>query len=135
MVIVAGLVFIFPGCHKGPGLPSPVSVTGKITLKGQPVDSANVSFTAISEGLPGDLRYVEGKTDASGEYTLANVYPAEYLVQVVKVDPSAAPADLEQAVADPSANSPFAAYGNESPLRAIVKPDATRFEFELSPKK
>lgn len=137
-VMFVSLVLVSAGCQRGPALPTPVQIAGKITLKGKPVDSASISFTAISAGLPSKYRYVQGKTDANGEYSIPKVYPAEYLVQINKSDPAAAtaaPVAPEQAVANPFENSPFAPYGNESPLRALVQPDATRFDFELAPKK
>ncbi|HWL10610.1 MAG TPA: hypothetical protein VNQ76_19545, partial [Planctomicrobium sp.] len=130
-VILTVLTFLSPGCSQERRLPTPVQVTGTITFEGKPVDSVNVLFAAISEGLPGKYRYAEAKTNASGEYTVPKIYPAEYMVQVIKVDPSAAPADAEQGPAVPLASAEFAPYGSESPLRAVVNSDATQFDFEL----
>jgi len=135
MLFATILAVVSSGCSRGPSLPEPVSISGKLTLKGKPVDGATISFSAISEGLPGNRRYAEGKTDANGEYSIPDVSPAEYMVQIFKADPSAAPSNPDQVIANPAANSPFAAYGNESPLRAIVKSDSTHFDFELDGKK
>lgn len=134
MIALTGFVLINAGCNKGPKLPSPVPVTGKIMLKGKPVEAVTVAFSAMSGGLPGDLRHVKANTDAQGEYSMPKVYPAEYLVQVFKIDAST-PTDPAQEVADPFANSPYAAYGPDSPLRAVVTKEATRFDFDLDPTK
>jgi hypothetical protein len=133
-ILLGILVLIMVGCRRGPELPEPVAISGKITLKGKPVDAAIVAFTAISEGLPGEFRYAEATTDANGEYKMPRVYPAEYQVQVLKPESRKEP-DPNHVVANPSAKSPFAAYGEESPLRAFVKKDALRFDFELSTKR
>ena len=77
------------GC--GDGALKTYSVTGKVTLKGEPVVGATVSFTPKVEGQ-GDGAYA--RTDDKGFYKLqttqgrvdAGTTPGEYYVTISKVD-------------------------------------------------
>jgi hypothetical protein len=65
MLFLAAL-FILCGCSQEPYTLAPVS--GKVTLDGQPLADAYVSFQPLEGRDPGPGSY--GKTDAQGEYTL-----------------------------------------------------------------
>jgi hypothetical protein len=104
-----------------------VTVTGKVTLDGKPVEKARIIFHSVSGKLPAELRTVQADIAADGSYKLANVYPAEYMVQVQDTTPP----DAKMAAAEP-APSPLNKYGSESPLRAKVPSDKNEFNFELS---
>lgn len=106
------------GCGEKHG--SPVKITGKVTLAGQPLADANVTFHATDK-LPAELRSRMGKTNAEGVYTLSDVYPGEYTVMVQKfaataADPGAAPAMVAM-------NDPLKKYGAESQLKKSVGDD------------
>lgn len=116
------------GCGKSVDLGAPVEVKGTATLDGQPLDKTTVGFTAISKGLPAKYRYVSATTDASGNFTIPQVYPAEYSV-TLNQDAAAAPAAKDAAVAG---NPKLAKYSVNSPLKANVSKDSTTFKFEAT---
>ena len=67
VLFTSGLVcLIAVGC--GPGGPQLGTVTGRVTLDGQPVTNGLVTFTPVEGG-----RAASGKTDASGQYELVGV--------------------------------------------------------------
>jgi hypothetical protein len=116
------------GCGQSVDLGAPVKVTGTATLDGTPLDKTTVGFTAISKGLPAKYRYVSAITDASGNFSIAQVYPAEYSV-TLNQDASAAPAAQDAAV---PGNPKLAKYTVNSPLKANVSKDSTTFKFEAT---
>jgi hypothetical protein len=66
----AALLLAVAGCS-GPKLDF-AEVEGKVTLAGQPLSGAIVTFYPDSEGTE-QLPYATGKTDPSGAYALTNV--------------------------------------------------------------
>ncbi len=125
---VAGLLLFMAGC--GPSLGRPETVTGKITLSGMPVADANVTFYAQDNTLPAAVRTKSGTTDAQGAYSIAEVYPGEHQVRVEKIaysadNPGSAPAEGPPA-------DPLARFGGDSPLKAKVSAEETKFDFELA---
>lgn len=122
------------GCG-GEDLPEPVAVTGKITMGGNPIDNATVAFSAISGELPPKYRYLTTTTDNNGRYQIDKVYPTEYQVSVIKT--AEPPANISGDMVMANTNvSEFAAYGDSSPLRAMVSDSTSAFDFELkAPKK
>ena len=62
------LALLAAGCRE-PEPPARVPVTGIVTIEGQPVPSAVVTFYPLFEGFGGEV-IAEGVTDASGRYTL-----------------------------------------------------------------
>ena len=78
LAVGAGLV----GCGGEPGL---VTVTGKVTYKGQPVAKGQIYFTPEK----GSARAAESPLDASGTYRLGTfdvgdgAYPGRYQVSIV----------------------------------------------------
>lgn len=63
------LALLAAGCGE-PEPPARVPVTGIVTIDGQPVPSAVVTFYPLFEGFGGEL-IAEGVTDTGGRYTLA----------------------------------------------------------------
>jgi len=80
LILVVGTI----GC--GQGRPKTVPVSGTVTLDGQPVDGASVTFYPASGGRP-----AMGTTDAQGNFTLTTfekgdgAIPGTYNVTVTKV--------------------------------------------------
>ncbi|MDY3554606.1 hypothetical protein R5W24_003732 [Gemmata sp. JC717] len=66
--LCAAALFGAAGCGGG----GPVSVSGAVTLDGQPVEGASVSFTPAA-GDGGGVGGSYGKTDAQGRYALKTV--------------------------------------------------------------
>jgi hypothetical protein len=83
--VLAGLVF-FVGCGDKAGSVGTVPVTGLVTLDGQPVTGAAVSFSPTDKGG----RAAVGTTDDSGRYTLTTMksgdgaVPGSYTVMITK---------------------------------------------------
>jgi hypothetical protein len=71
------------GC--GSGRPTPVRVTGRVTLNGRPVDAASVTLMPERGGRP-----ASGTTDSAGGFTLSTfavgdgALPGDYAVTVTK---------------------------------------------------
>lgn len=87
------------GCSGGDMLP----VEGTVTLDGEPLEGAAISFVPAEGGRP-----CSGQTDAQGHFTLASyvagdgVPPGEYKVTVIKLDArrQATAAPTEEGAAD-----------------------------------
>jgi hypothetical protein len=67
-LLLAGITLVALGCGK-PEPPARVPVSGIVTIDGQPVPSAAVTFYPLFEGFGGEV-IAEGVTDAGGRYTL-----------------------------------------------------------------
>ena len=87
---IGGVVFIAaPGC--GPSGPEMGSVTGKVTLNGQPVSKGMVTFVAIEPNRPN----ATGMLKSDGSYSLTTTefgngaLVGEYKVAVSGKDPEA----------------------------------------------
>ena len=84
----------FPGC--GSGGPTPVPVTGVVTLDDNAVEAATVTFSPQFEGSP-----AMGTTDKEGKFTLKTqplgegALPGKHLVSVRKVTMSGVQADQD----------------------------------------
>lgn len=84
------------GCSGGGGADvGAVSVSGTVTLDGQPVEGATVAFSPAGQGA----RSASGKTDGSGKFTLTSVeagdgaVPGSYAVVITKITGGAAMQD------------------------------------------
>ncbi|NLX56342.1 MAG: carboxypeptidase regulatory-like domain-containing protein [Planctomycetaceae bacterium] len=120
--MVAGLLCL-PGCGSSVGA---VSVTGTVTLDGEPVEGASVVFVPEGKG-----RMASGKTDSSGQFKLTTqkvgdgAVPGKYKVGVSKLKSGGVDARK------PDPNSPEgvmlagAPVGNGAPAMP---------EFEIPPK-
>ncbi len=110
VVVFALAVAVLVGCGGTKSEIKTVPVTGVVTLDGQPVAGATVTFSPKSA----DGRAASGITDQSGRYTLTTAgagegaVPGSYAVAITKVA-------AQQAA---PANDPRAAGGNLSPEEA-----------------
>lgn len=121
------------GC--GDGGPRLVSVTGKVTVDGQPVPSAIVTFNPTGAGGSNSL----GKTDASGNYKLEfsqdkqGALVGDYVVEIVTKKISKADLPDDGSVVDQSNFVEIPAkYRKRGALTATVKDQANTINFELT---
>ena len=73
------LLALVPAC--GPGLGSPSTVTGRVTIDGEALNGAIVTFHCTQERTA-DLRTFTTTADENGQYTIEKVYPGSYRVGV-----------------------------------------------------
>lgn len=111
------------GCGNSYG--TPIAVTGKITLAGQPVTKARIIFRSSDTKLPGELGTLVAELKPDGTYSIEKVYPSEYVVMLESTGGMDA---TKSAVPPPS---PLASYGATSTLRAKVAADKKVFDFDL----
>lgn len=77
--VCLALATMLIGCGPGETRPRTIEVTGVVTLDGQPVEAATVSFISASGGSA-------GITDANGRFSLVNgAAPGRYDVTVTKM--------------------------------------------------
>lgn len=119
VLLACGLI----GCGENYG--TPVTVTGKVTVAGKPVEKARIIFRANDKKLPGELATVVSELKPDGTYSVEKVYPAEYTVMLETTEVMDATKGAE-----PPPN-PLSAYGPTSALRAKVAADKKQFDFEL----
>jgi hypothetical protein len=121
-------LFVMIGGCGGPDLGRPATVTGKVTVDGQPLVNATVTFHCTG-GLPAEFRTARGTTDSSGAYKIAKVYPGTYTVSAVEAASGAAAADpgMQNASAEDTLR-PVA--GGE--LRVDVKSETVTFDVPLT---
>jgi hypothetical protein len=107
-------------------------VSGKVTLGGQPLPNALITFSPTAEGGSSGV----GQTDSEGNYTLsyaAGVRGAQEGENVVRI--------TTYREADPDAEPPQAAvpekvpakYNSKSELKVEVKSGSNTFDFPLEP--
>jgi hypothetical protein len=90
----------------------PISVSGKVTLDGQPLTELTVIYHNTG-GLPAELRTQRARTDAQGTYSLAEVYPGDYTILFEQT--AAAPEDPGMAPATESAtDASLAKYSGDN---------------------
>jgi hypothetical protein len=92
--LTAGIMFASVGCGSGTKAAKTEQVEGLVTLDGQPVPDATVTFVPVQDGVGAAAA---GRTDAEGKYRLtalvtgahaeggAGTLPGEYYVGVMKV--------------------------------------------------
>jgi hypothetical protein len=106
------------GCGSGIELGT---VTGKVTLNGEPVEGASVEFQPVESGSPS-----YGTTDAWGEYRLmytadkAGAIPGEH---IVRIHAAGTP--------DPNADEQDAEGEQIGEEQVTVEPGRNSFNFEL----
>ncbi len=121
------------GCSKKPAGPKCHTVTGTITLRGQPLDGATVLFRAVTGPYSG-----AGRTDASGRYSLSSQFgegipEGEYTVTVTKYEEVASPESEDEVAPPPRLLTPLKyAQAETSGLRAAVKPGPNTIDFDLT---
>ena len=83
------------GCSDGPTGPATVPVSGTVTLGGQPLDGATVTFQPVTGSSP-DAKPAQTVTDEAGKFAASltlldgsskpGLVPAEYSVTVAKME-------------------------------------------------
>ena len=126
-VMVPLLAFGLVGCG-GSSLPSPVPVSGTVTLNGKPVDAAVVTFIGAAGARSGS-----GKTGTDGTFKLTTINtddgapPGEYVVTISKVEAkvSGPAVDVTKGQFGPAyeAGMGAAAKGNMASLQKNLLPE------------
>lgn len=120
--VLIAMFFSAAGCGSRSDL---ASVTGKITLDGQPLANAFVVFAPTSQGTSS-----RGKTDAEGRYEMMfsdrekGAWIGENLVRINTGDVGSGD------VAGPKERVP-AVYNEATTLKVEVKPGTNAFDFDL----
>lgn len=138
--VACGLIWV-SGC--GPGRPKTVPVTGTVTLDGQAVEGASVTFAPEAGGRP-----ALGTTDKDGKFTLKTfeerdgALPGKHKVTVIKKETTGFLADkdgLSGGIAPGGIQEKWIVprkYSdpNSSGLTADVQPGMGPLEFKLTSK-
>ncbi len=106
------------GC--GPNLGTPSSVSGTVTVDGQPLEGGKVNFVR-TQG-PVEQRSAQGTTDASGQYKIEKIYPGTYQVNVL---PAVMPNPEKE-----SAEMPFSPPPGGR-LEAKIGPEKATYDIKL----
>ncbi|HZN35118.1 MAG TPA: hypothetical protein VFB80_14920 [Pirellulaceae bacterium] len=129
---VLAAISLVAGCLGG----NAASVTGAVTLDGQPLTTGDVSF--YPDGSPGAAAY--GQINAEGKYTLstgtaAGLSPGKYVAVVVATKPLPPPKDPYAPEVPPERITP-AKYAtvSTSDLHVEVKPGANDLPLSLKSK-
>ena len=129
-LLFMSLLSLSTGCAKGPELGD---VTGRITLEGEPVEAAYVTFLPM---FPGGMELV-GKTDADGNYdvqysaTRKGIPPGKYQILLSTLDDIKNPNGSNTKV--PERFHPIY-VNNDSPLTFEVVPGENDASFDASKK-
>src|SRR5690606_22638877 len=125
--VVAGVMIVSIGCgDTGPDLGTPVDISGKVTLDGQPLSDVTLNFYNSGEGVPAEQRAFQGKTGTDGTYSIEQVYPGAYQVSVQPGDAGDA-GEGEDVIAEDQ--GPLARYQSGSELNATISETQTTFDF------
>jgi hypothetical protein len=128
---VLGMVAMTAGCGGGPAAPPLGTVTGTITLDGEPVEGMSVIFT------PSDSRSSTGMTDKDGNYDLDfdNTHKGAaigmhkvHIALRLEADPAMLAAG---GAAGPPKKIPTR-YNDQTTLERDVKAGENTFDFELT---
>lgn len=110
------------GCG-GPSYGTPVKVSGKVTVGGQPAKDVNIIFQA-KENLPADKRTAQAEVNTDGTYEIASLYPADYevfLQSSVSVEPK-----MAAAIPTTPAGGALPVTETGAPVTKPVKVDAAK---------
>jgi len=131
LVLLSGLLFL-AGCKPdGYAELGLVAVTGKVTLDGQPLPSANVAFESP------DKRLATGVTDAEGKYALMydsetpGALPGPKVVRITVADVGVEGGGGAEGAASAGKERIPARYNRQSELQADVSPSQKTFDFDL----
>lgn len=113
------------GC--GSGGPPSGTISGKVTLNGQPLSTGVVVFSNAAAGIAADA-----ELNASGEYRLDTPIPAGPYDVAVQPPPPPPPDQLEQAAARPKSPIPEKYLTPEtSGLKATIQAGKNTADFAL----
>lgn len=115
------------GCAAPPtlSLGDPVSVTGTVTMNGEPASGVEVIFSRKGIDAPPEYLSVSALTDAAGIYKMERVFPAEYRVMFYRRIAN------QEAEAALKKRDPYEQYGTQSRLKVSVGAGMTEHNFEL----
>ena len=114
VLLVVTALAVLPGCGSNADLPDLGQVTGTVTLDGQPLAEASVTF----EPQAADVKGSSGTTDENGKYELmftADAKGAAVGSHKVSIEKMPSAENMDQMVAIP------AKYNMETTLTADVK--------------
>ena len=94
--VLLSFLALTSGC--GPDLGSPTTVTGRITVDGEPLGGATVVFHCVGE-REAEFRTFTATADGGGQYTIEKIYPGSYRVGVGEPAPGAGEEDPGKASA------------------------------------
>ena len=120
--VIALTVLVSAGCG-GPSYGTPVSVSGVVTLDDKPLPNALVTYNCTEAREP-EYKSFMTTAGADGKYTLDNVYPGSYEIQVAEAAPAVEPG-MESATAGQTLQ-PVAGE-----LKTEVGTDAHTFDIRL----
>jgi hypothetical protein len=69
-LLACGCIGLTLGCSGGPKLPPLVSVTGKVTVAGQPATGGNVGLLPVDKGTLPEGVVASGPIDGTGNYKI-----------------------------------------------------------------
>ena len=114
------------GCGADDGM---ITITGTVTLDGEPVQDGSISLMPVSGGSMG------GGLIEDGYYT-AKSSPGEMAVQIhahkMVQKPNPTREEIERGLAEDRVSIIPAVYNRQSKLRISVAPDQNNFEFDLT---
>lgn len=119
-------VVLIAGC--GPDLGRPATVTGKVTVDGQPLSGATVMLHCQGE-RQAEFRTFRATTDSNGQYLIEKVYPGSYEVVVVETGAKGVQEGMQSA--NPDRLTP--AVGSE--MHIEVKSEKVVFDLPLKRQK
>lgn len=130
LALVAGLLVAFAGCGGGGDTPPLGTVSGKVTLNGEPLEGATVEF------IPEQGRPSLGVTNDSGEYKLdytastPGALVGKHAVRITaRRERSGGEGDQPLVEARPEVVPQ--AYNDQTTLSVTVEPGANRHDFTL----
>jgi len=129
LLLAASACVFLVGCSGG----DKSSLTGTVTLDGEPLANCTLNFTSLEQG-PGGV----AQTDDSGKYKAAMslnndwMAPGEYLVEARSRADVLASENLSHEVKPGDASLPERYHGPESELRMTLEPGSNTVDFELS---
>ena len=128
---VIAILLAGAGCGDSPDYGEPASISGKVTLDGQPLKALTVIFHC-NGGLPTELRTQRAETNDEGVYSLSAVYPGDYTILFERVSEAEEPEDPGMAPAAVSAtDAALASYSGDNAPTKSVTATTTEVNFDL----
>jgi hypothetical protein len=120
--VIALVLLVSSGCG-GPGYGTPVSVSGVVTVDDQPLANALVTYICTEAREP-EYKSFTATAGADGKYTLEQVYPGAYEIQVAE-----AAAEVEPGMESATAGQTLQSVDGE--LKTQVGTAAHTFDIKL----
>lgn len=124
------LLAALAGCsNPAAGLGAALAVKGKVTMDGGPAAGVEVTFARVDKGAPPEFRNFSTRAGADGAYQFPKIYAGEYMVMIYDRAAEQKPPEQGAPAGDVG---PYAKYGVNSPLKAVVASDKLEHNFELT---